>query len=209
MPKKYIFLNISLIILIILVSTFGTYFSPLNQRFLYWWYNTYFDWLSIFLIICASVVFALIISLQRIKNWPYKEKFLKVFCVLNVLILFFLIFLVIKYYLEVRRDIIKTEKQYVTKAKSDIKNDNITFEFAGGFSIPIYTEKTENKIDSVYKNYGITYVSTGCVYDDYTYEGQQKYKETVQPYLEKRNGKNWEQKMKREVQQLKKEKVKR
>ncbi|WP_346986252.1 hypothetical protein [Chryseobacterium sp. POE27] len=30
-------------------------------------------------------------------------------------------------------------------------------------------------------------------------EGQQKYEETVKPYLEKRNGKGWEEKMNREI----------
>ncbi|SFI21591.1 FEKKY domain-containing protein [Halpernia frigidisoli] len=200
--KKYILLNIALIILIIFASTFGTYFSPLNQRFAYWWSITDFDWLAILLIISASIVFALLMSIIKIKNLNYKQKFLKTFCIFNVLILIFMLSLIIKNYINVRKELIKIEKEYVDKAKNDIKNDNVTFEFTGGLSIR-YTKSPENKINNIYKTYGITYLSTGCLFDDYNSAGQQKYKEVVKPYLEKRNGKNWEQKMKSEVEKLK------
>ncbi|MDC8106951.1 hypothetical protein ACNFU2_18910 [Chryseobacterium sp. PTM-20240506] len=35
-------------------------------------------------------------------------------------------------------------------------------------------------------------------------KGEKKYKETVQPYLDKRNGKGWENRMEKEVENIKK-----
>lgn len=89
------------------------------------------------------------------------------------------------------------------QAKKDIEKDSVTYKFAGGFTEAAYNEKTENKIDSIYKSYGITYFNTGCIIDFMDLKAQEKYEETVQPYLIKRNGKNWELKMKSEIDKIK------
>ncbi|MDQ8144114.1 hypothetical protein [Chryseobacterium sp. CFS15] len=79
----------------------------------------------------------------------------------------------------------------------------MTYKFAGGFTVPVYNEETVNKIDSICKNYGVTYFNTGCIIDFMDIKAQEKYHETVKPYLIKRNGKNWEQKMKSEIEKIK------
>jgi len=50
------------------------------------------------------------------------------------------------------------------------------YRFAGGLSIPEYDVKTQNKIDSIRKKFGISYFNTGCTVDVIDIEGQQKYK---------------------------------
>jgi len=77
------------------------------------------------------------------------------------------------------------------------------YKFAGGLAVSDYNEETENKIDSIYKKYGVTYFSTGCSIDFIDIKAQEKYQETVKPYLIKRNGKNWEEKMKTEIEKIK------
>ncbi|MFY7815507.1 MAG: hypothetical protein ACOVRK_10015, partial [Chryseobacterium taeanense] len=93
-------------------------------------------------------------------------------------------------------------------AKEDIKKDNVTYRFSGGFSIPEYDAETLNKIDSIRKKYGINYENTGCTVDAIDMEGQKRYEETVKPYLDKRNGKGWAEKMNREIDNLKKINIK-
>lgn len=69
--------------------------------------------------------------------------------------------------------------------------------------MPEYDEKKISKIDSIRKNYGITYDNTGCIVDFKIIEAEKKYKNTVKAYLEKRNGKNWEAKMNVEIEKVK------
>ena len=76
--------------------------------------------------------------------------------------------------------------------------------YSGGFVIPSYDAKTYKKIDSIKEKYGIRDQNTGCTIDEIDSKGQDKYEEIVMPYLEKRNGKGWENKMKNEIEKLKK-----
>lgn len=103
-----------------------------------------------------------------------------------------------------QKEISRAEHKYIKQAEKDIKNDLITFKYSGGFSLPQYDQKTTQKIDSIYKKYGIMYKDTGCIIDLVENEAQKKFEETVKPYLEKRNGTGWEIKMKKEISNIKK-----
>lgn len=67
-----------------------------------------------------------LISTLRIKNYDFKNKFFTILPVLNSLFLFFLIYLGISGFEEQRSDYLKIEAEYISQAKLDIKNDNIT-----------------------------------------------------------------------------------
>ena len=205
MNKKFVNLNILLILLIILVFIFDDYFSPIESRFQHWWSLKNIEWKILLLIFSASIIFSAVISFQRIKQLNFKSKFLRIFAILNSLTLIFLIFQSGKYYIETKNELNKRESELIRKAKSDIKKDQIIYEFAGGFEIPMYSQKNQNIIDSINKSYGIKYVNTGCTIDLLENQAQEKYTETVKPYLDKRNGKNWEEKRKFEISKIKRD----
>ena len=205
MEKKFIYLNTGLILIIILVSIFGDYFSPIEMKFQYWWSTKYFEWkiLLILLIVFASI--SSVISLIRINNLKYITKFYRVFFSLNCLFLLYLTYYFSELYLSTKSKLTKRESELIIIAKSDIKGDKVTYKCAGGLQLPMYSLKNENKTDSIRKKYGIEYINTGCIVDDVEIQAQKKYSETVQPYLEKRNGKNWEYKMKNEIENIKRD----
>jgi hypothetical protein len=66
-----------------------------------------------------------------------------------------------------------------------------------------YNNRTYKKIDSIRKNYGINIDNTGCQVELIEKEGQIKYEEMVIPYLEKRNDKGWEKRMRNEIEIIK------
>lgn len=153
------------------------------------------------------VVIAWLISHLRIKNLNPKNKFLLAYTILCGVLLTFIIYFDAATYISTRKAIRESENKYIQQAKEDIKKDNVTYRFSRGFSIPEYDAETLDKIDSIRKKFGISYENTGCTIDAIDREGQKKYEETVKPYLEKRNGKGWEGKMNKEIDNLKKVKI--
>jgi len=156
-------------------------------------------------LLIALALFALIawlISHLKIKNVKPENRFLLVFTVFCDILLSYVIYFDAATYISTRKAIKESENEYIQQAKEDIKKDKIMYRFAGGLPIPEYDTKTQNKIDSIRKKFGISYFNTGCIVDIIDGEGQQKYKETVKPYLDKRNGKGWEEKMNKEIEYL-------
>jgi hypothetical protein len=153
-------------------------------------------------------VIAWLISHLKIKNLKPKSKFLLAYTILCGILLSYIIYFDTDTYISTRKAIKNTENKYIWQAKEDIKKDNVTYRFAGGFSFPVYDAETLDKIDSIRKKYGISYENTCCIVDAIDKEGQKKYEETVKPYLDKRNGKGWEEKMNREIDNLKKINIK-
>ncbi|MEA1851159.1 hypothetical protein U9K52_19775 [Chryseobacterium sp. MHB01] len=205
--RKLLTINIVVVLLFIAVHTLGGYLLI---------YPGKSDVRTIILesrpqyLLIALAIFALIawlISHLRIKNLNPKNKFLLVFTVFCGILLSYVIYFDAATYISTRKAIKESENEYVQQAKEDIKKDKIMYRFAGGLPIPEYDTKTQNKIDSIRKKFGISYFNTGCIVDIIDGEGQQKYKETVKPYLDKRNGKGWEEKMNKEIENLKKVKL--
>jgi len=205
MKKKFIYLNAILILVILLVFIFGDYFSPIEMKFQYWWSTKYLEWKMLSIIFLSFAFFSAVISLIDIKNLKYISKFSRVFFSLNCLLLLFLIYNFTELYLTTKSELTKRENELIKEAKRDVKDDNVTYKFAGGLQLPMHTQKNENRIDSIRKKYGIKYKNTGCIVDLIEIQAQEKYSETVKPYLEKRNGKNWEYKMQKEIELIKRD----
>lgn len=201
MRKKLILINIVVLVLVIILYIYGINY-PTNLNL--WDAIKYSRLQYLVIALLFFVLVSWMVSTLKIKKLSSFHKFFLIFALLNSLLFSYLAFESGKIFILNKNAIAKIENQYINQAKEDIKHDNITYKFAGGFEVPRYDEKTIYKIDSIHKKYGITYHNTGCIIEEIESRGQEKYEETVQPYLDKRNGKGWQQRMDKEVEKLKK-----
>jgi len=204
MNKKLIYLNI-FVILLLVAAHIGAYYLvnyPMSNSFWSIIKESQLEYLGA--ILAGTAVITYLISNLSIKKLSFKGKFIRIFPILNVIILMFIVYHSVTAFITTQNGISRAEHEYIEQAEKDIKNDLIIFKYSRGFSIPKYDQQTTRKIDSIYKKYGIVYKDTGCIIDFVDIEAQKKYEETVKPYLEKRNGSGWEIKMKKEVSNIKK-----
>jgi len=162
------------------------------------WFCTFFIILAIFAVI------SWLISHLRIRNFSFVNKFLLIFWIFCFSFLCFITVYSFSIFFKTKKEIDIVTENYAQLAKKDIKNGLINFQYADGILILEYDQKTYEKIDSIRKNYGISIHNTGCQVDWIEKEGQIKYEEVVNPYLEKRNGKGWEKQMLNEIEIIKK-----
>ncbi|WP_407402865.1 hypothetical protein [Chryseobacterium sp.] len=205
MIKKLTILNI-IILILIFISNIGEFYA-INYPIKFDLFHNFSNYGFGYLLITFSIIVVItyLISNLNIQNLSFKHKFLAFFALINTIFLFFLVFTGFSKYNENKINYLKLENIYITQAKKDITADNVTYEYAGGLIISECDQTIENKIDSIYKKYGVTYFNTGCNIMEDQNKAQEKYAEIVKPYLEKRNGKNWEQKMKFEIELLKRD----
>lgn len=204
MNKKLAYLNIFIILLLAAMYIGGYYLLNYPMRFSFWHLIEKCQPIYLCVMLAVTALIAYLISSIPLKKQSFKNKFIRVFPVLNTMILIFFMYSSTSTFIATKKEISKAENQYILQAEKDIKNDAVTFKYAGGFSIPKYDEKTIHSIDSIRKKYGIVYENTGCFINYIDIEAKKKYEETVKPYLEKRNGANWEVKMGKEISRLKK-----
>lgn len=197
--RKLLIVNIAVLVILFTVYIFGYYILnyPLNFNFFQIVKDCEIYYLGIALLFLALISW--MISTLKIKNFNAVSKFLLVYTILCGLLLGYFLYATVDSYISTRKAIKEIENKYIQQAKEDIKKDNVTYRFSGGFSIPEYDAETLDKIDNIRKKFGISYENTGCTIDAIDWEGQKKYEETVKPYLEKRNGKGWEEKMNKEI----------
>lgn len=200
MKKKLTIINI-IILIFIFVANVGTFYGinyPLKFNFPYHFRDYGFGYVLIVISIIA--IFTALVSTLNIKTFNYKNKFLGIFALVNSIFLAFIIFGGISGFNRQKVEYEKLEKEYVKQAKQDMQNDMVIYKYAGGLTIPECAQNIENKIDSINKNFGVSYFNAGCIIFEQEIKAQDKYDEIVKPYLEKRNGKNWEQKMAKEIE---------
>lgn len=202
MTRNLIIINLTIILLLAVAYISGYYFInyPLEFNFWYSFKESGFEYFPFILAVTALITYLL--SNVSIKNLSFKAKFLRIYPVLNSMILLFFIISSGSELIKKQKELSEKETEYILQAQKDIQNDQVTLSYAGGFSIPAYNESTLSKIRDIRKKYGITYVNTGCIIEPIDLKAQKKYTETVNPYLEKRNGKDWEDKMQKEIDDL-------
>ena len=142
---KFIYLNTIIILAIIFVSVFGDYFSPIEMKFQYWWSTKYIEWKELSILFLSFAIFSAVLSLIKIKNLKFATKFNNVFLSLNCLFLLYLIYNCTELYLATKSELTQRENELIKKAKRDIKEDKVTYEYAGGLQIPMYSQKNENR----------------------------------------------------------------
>lgn len=203
MVKKILFWNLITLTSILLVSIFGMYFINYPMKFDLLETLKDIKWKNVLFLFLGLIILSLIFALLPFKNLNYGNRFQKILLLLNILVLLYVLYFTSSTFFKNISELKKIENEYFEQAKKDMKNDNVTFKYAGGLTLPEYDEKIYTQIDSIRKNYGITHNNTGCIVDFKEIEAQKKYENIVRPYLEKRNGKNWQAKMNAEIEKLK------
>ncbi|KMQ60636.1 hypothetical protein ACM40_12775 [Chryseobacterium sp. BLS98] len=203
MYKKLISINLTVIFLLTAVYIGGYY--CINYPFPFdLWYTLKECQLQYLLAgFAITALISYLISSLVFKKLNFKDKFLRILAVINSLILIFLIYIASTAFIKNKRELSNLEKHYILEAEKDTKRDQIVMRY-GGFYIPAYDEETTRKIDGIYKKYGIISKNTGCVIEVMDTKAQEKYTELANSYLEKRNGKDWKYRMKKEIDDLKK-----
>ncbi|MDW9382766.1 hypothetical protein [Chryseobacterium sp. JV558] len=203
MNRNLIIINFIIILLLAAAYISGYYFINYPTQFNFWYSvkESGLEYFPVILAITALVTY--LVSNLPIKKLNFKAKFLRVYPIINSIVLLFFIFSSGNELIKNKKELSKKESEYIVKAKKDIKNDQVAISFAGGFSIPAHDQQNLSKIRNIRKKYGITYINTGCIIDPIDTKAQKKYTETVNPYLEKRNGKGWEERMQEEIDRLK------
>lgn len=201
--KKLLRIAIAVLFLLIVVHTLGNYLILYPMKFDFWTVISESQPQYLLFIIAFFVLISWLISHVRIKNLSPKNRFLLAFTILCGIMLLWISYFNLNTFFNTRKAIIKSENEYIQQAKEDIKNDQVTFRFTGGFELPNNDRKMDVKIESIQQKYGVRNQNTGCIVDEIDTKAQEKYIETVKPYLEKRNGKGWESKMQNEINKLK------
>ncbi|UWX58912.1 hypothetical protein N0B40_10710 [Chryseobacterium oranimense] len=200
--KKLIVVNLAVIFLLITVYIAGYYFLNYPIQFDFWYIVKECQLQYLLAGFAITALISYLISSLGFKKLNFKDKFLRIFPVLNSLILVFLVYTATTAFVKNKRELSNLEKNYTREAENDIKKDQIVMRYAG-FLLPPYDEETTRKIDGIYKKYGIISKNTGCTIDAMDIKAREKYTEITNSYLEKRNGKDWKKTMEKEIEDLK------
>lgn len=106
-------------------------------------------------------------------------------------------------------------KEILDNAQHDIKVDSIK-SFTSGlpFIPPVRVNNLDDikrynefinkneKVNTIFSKYGLYKYNLGCVIDNQTKILSKKYNKATKDYLLQRNGKNWEQKMKKQIDSI-------
>ncbi|MBW1619242.1 MULTISPECIES: hypothetical protein [Empedobacter] len=196
MNKKLIVFNLIVIGLILLFPIINFCWIHSSSNYTFWdiYYQT--EYHEIIYILIGIIIFSSLISLFKY------SKLINVNLVLTSVFFMIIIGVFINDIIKLKKE----EKEYIERAKEDIKNDKIIFLHSGGFPLPEFSSETYAKIDSIHNKYGVDYINIGVL--DFKHDKLElKYEETVKPYLEKRNGKDWKKRMQKELDAIKKEKL--
>lgn len=203
MHKKLITINLTVILLVTAVYILEYYYVNYPMQFNLWYMVKESQLQYLLFIFGITALISYLVSSLDFKKLSFKDKFLQVFPVLNSLILAFFVYTFFTAFIKNKKDLNTLEQHYVREAEKDIKKDQIVIRYAG-FVIPTYDEKTAHLINSIYQKYGIISKNTGCIIDAMDTKAQEKYNELTDSYLEKRNRKGWKDRMKKEIDNLKK-----
>ncbi|MDO4763439.1 MAG: hypothetical protein Q4A00_03565 [Flavobacteriaceae bacterium] len=158
------------------------------------------EWLFFFLILLGNVGLSGLLSFIPIKSFSRKLKWTVILAIFNLIFVIWMMSRSIPEYFENKELYSNLEKEMIDEAHRDMKKDSVVWIFEHGLIIDLENyEKVSKSRDSILAKYGVRAEQMGCVIDHHQVILEQKYKSLVKEYLDKRNGKGWEQKMQREI----------
>lgn len=212
MPKKLIIANIVVFILLILcfIGDYLVFGTPINEISLE-------DWLIFLGISSSIIIISFLLSLIPFRKTNPKKVFGLLTLIFNTSLVGYISFFIINIYIDNDyqplsekncyswQTLENLESEYIKRALKDIENDEVKEFHLGGFMLLDEEEISFGvKRDSIYKKYGITLQDTGCLYDEIDEKAKEKYYELTKQYLDQRNGKNWQEKLEKELSNIEK-----
>ncbi|NML69746.1 hypothetical protein HHL23_08050 [Chryseobacterium sp. RP-3-3] len=204
MYKKLIIINLTVLLLVTAMYIASYYFMNYPMQFDLWYMIKECQLQYLPAIFAVTALASYLVSSLDFKKLNFKSKFLSVFLLLNALALAFFVYIAADGFIKNKTELRNQEDSYTKEAEKDIRKGQIVIRYAGGLSLSVHDEKTNKKVDSICKRYGIVYKNTGCSIDRIDQKAQEKYSELTHPYLDKRNGKGWEGRMEKAIHDLKK-----
>ena len=162
------------------------------------------NWKEDFLFLTATIIFASVTAFFVYRRQPFLKKFLvlfSAFCIILTIIVA-IDWAIIISQIKANRDQLVNE--FIREAEYDIKNDNVKV-FSQGFPIPPKNESLQIQDDSIkkiLKKFGLTRENLGCTISPELTKAQEEYQKITEVYLEKRNGKNWRDRMENEIEKV-------
>lgn len=204
MYKKLIIINLAVILLLTAAYIAVYYFINYPMQFNLWYIIQECQLQYLPAIFAVTALASYLVSSLDFKKLNFKSKFLNVFPLLNALALAFFVYMAADGFIKNKTELRNQEDHYTKEAEKDIRKGQIVIRYTGGFSLPVDNEKTTKKVDSIAKRYGIIYKNTGCVIDKIDQKAQERYSELTHAYLDRRNGKGWEERMEKAIHDVKK-----
>ncbi|SHM15188.1 hypothetical protein SAMN05444360_108146 [Chryseobacterium carnipullorum] len=204
MYKKLIIINLAVILLLTAAYIAVYYFINYPMQFNLWYIIQECQLQYLPAIFAVTALASYLVSSLDFKKLNFKSKFLNVFPLLNALALAFFVYIAADGFIKNKTGLRNQEDHYTKEAEKDIRKGQIVIRYTGGFSLPVDNEKTTRKVDSIAKRYGIIYKNTGCVIDKIDQKAQERYSELTHAYLDRRNGKGWEERMEKTIHDVKK-----
>ena len=198
MKRKLILWNITVLVLIFisyLLLLKYSYRSGLDYEEIFYLTN----WVPFFYFL-LYIPLAILLAAFCLKTKDFIQRASIISIILSSLIFIYILSSTALSYLQMTNLLEERRAEYIEEAKLDIKNDQIKF-ISYGLQLPIYTETGYKKIDSLYRKNGIV-KTFSCIIDDLDIEARKVYEDLTNQYLEKRNGKNWQQKMQLELEKI-------
>lgn len=162
------------------------------------------EWKPLLLIYGVIILIATLFCLVFYKKISFSKKIVSSIIYINVLCTILSFSYGSYRFYKNKQELNESILSFQNEARNDIKNDKIK-EFGGGLILPPRDKKEYSKFlkkDSVKKKYGIISVSY-CSISESLEISKAEYRKITDPYLEKRNGKNWREKMMQEIDAIK------
>lgn len=162
------------------------------------------EWKQLLLIYGGLFLAAIFFSLIFYKKISFSQKLIRSMILINVLCTFLMLANGLYRFYNNREELKQSILSFQNEAREDIKKDQIV-EFGGGLALPP-KNKIEHikfiKVDSITKSYGLKRVNY-CTISESLEISKEAYRKITEPYLEKRNGKHWREKMQHEINAIK------
>lgn len=161
------------------------------------------EWKPLLLVYGFLILTVAVLSLLFYRKINFYKKFIRLIVFINILAIILNSTNAIYRFYENKQELNELVLMYKQDAKNDIKNDRIK-SFGHGLVLPPQDEKNYKKfitVKSIQKKYGLNATST-CIISKNLEIAEEEYQKITNPYLEKRNGKFWKERMEKEIDRV-------